>query len=356
MRRDGFVNAPLLFALALLAAPAFADDVPAPLHVSGFVEGGYAATSHAVGGGIVGNLYLPHHDAFSLDAAMVRVERPAPADRNGSGFVLEAMAGDQARVIRAAGLDLGGHADLVQAFGTLSFPAAGLVVSAGKMATMLGNEVVETVANPNLSVGCQYVLVENFTDTGLDLAWTGAGGWSARGRLVNGWDVVADNNRSKTVFGRLGWSRPVANVALFGYSGIEMPDSIGGRRSGAELLAGATVRGVALTLQLDAGREEALDADWRAAGLWARVPLREALELCLRADALDDPDGARTSAAVGLPVNDGQRIGSLTATLGLRTVAGALIRPELRWDRSDLPAFDGHHAQWTCALGAAFTF
>lgn len=345
-----------LFALAVLAAPVAAADEAPPLRVSGFVEGAYAATTQSADGRITGNLYLSRHDTFALNAAMLKVERSAPADRTGSGFVVEAMAGDHATPIRAAGLDLGPHADVVQAYGTISFPASGVVVSAGKMVTMLGNEVIETVANPNLSVGWQYVLLENFTDTGLDVAWTGGSGWSARARLVNGWDVVADNNHAKTAFGRLGWSGTESTLALFAYSGCEQPDSVGGRRSGGELLAGTRLGAVALTLQIDAGRESALDASWRAAGLWARLPVHAAADLALRAEWLDDVDGARTSGALGLPVNDGQTLVSLTGTLAVRATPGALIRPEVRWDRSDLPAFHGHREQWTVALGAAFTF
>jgi hypothetical protein len=345
-----------LFALAVFAAPVVAADEAPPLRVSGFVEGAYAGTTQSADGRITGNLYLSRHDTFALNAAMLKVERSAPSDRTGSGFVIEAMAGDHATPIRAAGLDLGQYADVVLAYGTMSFPASGVVVSAGKIATMLGNEVIETVANPNLSVGWQYVLLENFTDTGLDVAWTGASGWSARARLVNGWDVVTDNNHSKTVFGRLGWSGAESNAALFAYSGRELPDSVGGLRTGGELLAGTRLGSVALTLQLDAGREEALDANWSAAGLWARVPVRGSTELAVRAEVLDDTDGARTSGALGLPVNDGQTLYSVATTLAVRAAPGALIRPEMRWDRSDLPAFNGHREQWTVALGAAFTF
>jgi hypothetical protein len=345
-----------LLTIAAFARPVSAAGEPPALHVSGFVEGAYAGATREADGRIVGNLYLSRYDAFALDAAMLRVERDAPSDRTGSGFVVEAMAGDHAAAVRAAGLDLGDHADLVQAYGTLSFPAAGLAASMGKMATMLGNEVIETVANPNLSVGYQYVLVEDFTDTGLDLAWAGSHGWSARARLVNGWDVVTDNNRAKTVFGRVGWAAGARSVAVFGYTGAELPGRVGGRRTGGELLAGDTIGAVSLTLQLDVGREEALGADWRAAGLWIRVPVRSAVDLAVRGDVLDDARGARTSGAMGLPVNDGQTLVSLAATLNLRAVPGALIRPELRYDRSDLPAFDGRKGQCSYALAAAFTF
>lgn len=338
-----------------LAALAHAEPGP-PIVVTGAVEGAYAFADRDVEHRIVGNLYLPRHDAFSLNAAMVRAERALPADRPGTGFVLQAMAGEHATPIRAAGLDLGDHADLVQAYGSLGFPHAGLVVSMGKMATVLGQEVIESVLNPHVSVGNQFVFVEDFTGLGLDAAWTGPAGWSARARVTNGWDVVTDNNTGRTLFGRVGCSDGVRSVALLGYTGRELPDSVGGHRSGLELIASVPVGAVRATVQLDVGRESALDARWRAAGVWLVLPLRTGIDVALRADVLEDRDGARTSGALGFPALEGQTLSSFTATLGIRTLPGAVIRPELRYDRSDHAVFAGAKEQWTAAVGLALLF
>lgn len=341
-----------LLSIPVPAPAVAAEDGPATIRVTGFVESAYAIASRSVDHRIVGNLYLPRHDTFALGAASLQVDRAAPTDRTGAGFVIQAMAGDHARVVRAAGLDLGEYADVVQAHAIFAL-GRGFRVSAGKMPTMLGNEVIDAPRNPNLSVGNQYVFLENFTDTGADLEWAGSGGWSARARLTNGWDVVVDNNQAKTVFGKLAWSRDSRGVALLGYSGAEFPDSVTGRRSGVELLANSAVGPLSATLQLDAGREPALDADWWGAGLWVLVPVRPDLDLALRGDVIDDSDGARTSGALGFPAHDGQRLVSMTVTARIRAIPGALIRPEVRYDRSDLPVFRGQEDQWTCALGAA---
>jgi len=345
----------LLLSWSLLAAVAGAEEAPTP-QANGFIETAYAFATRHPDGAIAGNFYLRDHDTFMLNAAMLRLSQAPPADRNGTGFTLVALAGREAGLVRAAGLDLGEHADITQAFGTVAFSHAGVQVSAGKMATMLGNEVIESVSNPNLSLGSQFVYVENFTDTGVDLAWAGAHGWSARARLVNGWDVVTDNNGRKTVFGKLGWSDATRSIAVLGYTGRELPDSVGGQRNGAELLASASLGKIAATLQVDAGREEALDASWSAAGLWLRTPLCPRLDLALRGDVLDDAIGARTSGALGFPTLARQTLVGATATLVIHAVPGALIRPELRWDHSDLPVFNGHTEQWTAALGMALTF
>lgn len=341
--------------LAALASVVSAAEPP-PIVVTGFVEGAYAFSSRDVDRRVVGSLYLPRHDEFMLSATAVKVERALPAEQNGAGFVIQAMAGEHAGISRAAGLDLGEHADLLQAYGTLGFPDAGLVLSVGKMVALIGNEVVESPLNPNLSVGNQFVFIENFTDLGIDAAWTGPAGWSARARVVNGWDVVTDNNTSKTVFGKLGCSEGTRSIALIGYVGSESPDSIDGQRTGLELIASAPMGPFTATVQLDVGRETALDARWRAAGAWFALPLRDGLDLTLRADVLEDRDGARTSGALGFPAHAGQTLYGFTGTLGIRAVPGALIRPEIRYDRSDIHAFDGAKEQWTAALGVAMLF
>lgn len=351
-----FAIASLVASGSVLVNEARAEDVAVPLRASGFIESGYAIATRHPGGQIAGNLYEPRNQEFMLHAAELRLERAVPADRPGTGFVVEAMAGGHATAVRAGGFDLGQHADLTQAYGVLSLPADRLQVSVGKMASMLGNEVIQSVSNANLSVGSQYVFVENFTDTGIDAAWTGAGRWSARARVVNGWDVVTDNNLHKTVFGRLGWSDGSRGIALLGYTGSELADSVGGQRTGGELLANAKLGRVAATLQLDAGREEALDAKWGAAGLWLQIPVHSGLDLALRGDVLDDPNGARTSGALGFPSLARQTLVGAAATLVIHAMPGALIRPELRYDRSDRAVFDGHSEQWTAALGVALTF
>jgi hypothetical protein len=346
----------LAWSVALTLGASAVEAQTNPVVTHGFVQASFAHANRSLNGAIVGNLYLPRNDQFLLDAAAFTVQRAAPADRAGTGFLVEAMAGNHAATIHAAGLDVGPQEDLVKAYLVLGLPQQKLQVSVGKMATMLGYEGIESVGNPNLSVGSQFIYIENFTDLGADVAWTGSRRWSARARIVNGWDVVADNNQRKTVFGRVGWSDGTRGVALLGYSGSELPDSVGGLRSGVEMLANTRLASIQAAVQLDAGREEALDADWRAAGVWLQAPLRAGMDLALRGDVLDDAKGVRTSGVAGFPATTGQTLTSATATVLLRRIPDLLIRPELRYDRSTLDVFDGHREQWTIALGAAMTF
>jgi hypothetical protein len=80
--------------------------------------------------------------------------------------------------------------------------------------------------------------------------------------------------------------------------------------------------------------------------------LSPAISLALRGDR----DGARTSGVLGFPPNTGHRFGSATATLNLRSWEERLLRPELRYDRSSLAAYDGEQDQLSLAMSAAYIF
>ena len=98
-------------------------------------------------------------------------------------------------------------------------------------------------------------------------------------------------------------------------------------------------------LQGDYGQEEDLvgpgeNATWWGVGLWGTYDVTPAVGLALRGDYIDDKDGARTSGVLGFPANTRHKFGSATATLNIKAFPGALIRPELRYDRSNLPVYD----------------
>jgi Putative beta-barrel porin-2, OmpL-like. bbp2 len=354
------------------SAPAAA---PLPVNLSGFVTASYTYATRHSGSQIVGRLYDRFHDQVELNAAKVVLEKPVATDQWSAGARVDLLFGQNAAVIKSAGLNLGEHADLTQAFATVNLPAgAGKYVQfkAGKLATLMGLEVIEDVANPNLSEGNLFVYVENFTNTGLRLDVKPGAAVDFQLALINGWDVVEDNNTKKSVMGRLGWTpTPTTTLGLLGYVGNEKPAVAGttpsGERYGGELLltqkAGphATV-----VVQGDYGEEQdalgpGRKATWWGASLWATYDVSPALTVALRGDYVDDQNGFRTSGVLGYPASERNKFGGGTLTLNIKRWPSALIRPELRYDRSNLAAFedsDGglHKEQFTFALGASYLF
>ena len=347
-----------------------------PVSVSGFVTASYTYTSrHGSGNQIVGRLYDRFHDQAELNAAKLVLEKPVATDKLEAGARVDLLFGQNAAVLKSLGLDLGTHADLTQAFVTLNIPAgAGKYVQlkGGKIATLMGLEVIEDVVNPNVSEGNLFVYVENFTNTGLRVDLKPAEKVDLQLAVFNGWDVVEDNNTKKSVMGRVGLT-PTATttLGLLGYAGNEKTAASGATPSGARyggevLLTQKAGPRATVVLQGDYGEEQdalgpGAKAKWWALGGWLTYDVSPALTVALRGDYVDDKDGFRTSGVLGYPANPRNKFGSGTLTLNIKRWDSALIRPEIRYDRSSLAAFtdsDGtpHKDQLTVGLGLSYLF
>jgi hypothetical protein len=351
-------------AAADTATPVAQADVPVPLglQLSGYVTASFTQGNHDVGNTIVGRFY-DRFDDFMANAAKVVLERPVDVSKFDAGFRVDGLLGQNAAVTKAAGLSLGDQGDLPQLFATLNVPTGEgtyIQFKAGKMATLLGIEVMEDVANPNLSVANQFVYLENFTNTGVGMDLKLSSAVDAQLRVFNGWDLVTDNNSKKSFMGRIGFT-PVASttIGVLGYFGAEQSENDADDRYGAQLTV-AHHFGTRLTLFLqgDYGEEQfgVAKANWYGSGAWLLYDATPKLGIALRADYIRDDDGARTSSVFGFPANSGQRFGSGTLTLNLKSWDKVLLRPELRYDRSDLGVFDGNNDQVSLGLGLSYLF
>src|SRR5687768_4794255 len=147
------------------AAPA-APAALAGLRISGYAEASYAWSSKPVGTGIAGRLYDRFHNQFTLNALKLVLDRPYATDRLDAGVHADVILGQNATVIQSSGLQLGEQGDLTQLYVTLNVPTPnghGVQLKVGKMATLLGLEVIEDPSNPNWSIGNLFSFVENFT-------------------------------------------------------------------------------------------------------------------------------------------------------------------------------------------------
>ena len=263
--------------------------------------------------------------------------------------------------------------DYEQIYGTVNVPIGrGLQISAGRMVTLMGLEVIEETANPNWSVGNQFTFAENATSTGVQLAYKWTDKIDTQFRVINGWDVVDDYNNSLSYMGRIGYTiDDRTTVALVGYGGPEQIDNSSAWRKGVNLLASRKLADkLTATVQGDYGHEDANaslpkagDAQWLAGGAWVSYDFNQSVGLAVRGDYFHDPDGARTSGVLNFPSHTGQDLMSLTATLNIKPMKNLQVRPEVRWDHSDLGsgAFEDHNGnfrknQVSLLLGVAYLF
>ncbi len=346
---------------------------PAPLgagfKLTGFAEGSYAYSGRSVGDTtIVGRLYDRLQNRFMLNALAVVLDKPYDAAKFSAGFHSELLLGQDATLIKSGGFDLGAEADLPHLYVTLNVPTAsgnGLQFKVGRIPTLLGLEVIETYANPTWSEGNQFIYVENFTGTGVSVETKFNSYVDAQFRVINGWDQVHDNNNRKSLMGRVGiYPDALTSIGIVGFWGPEEPNNDTANRYGVDALIWRKLGKAAVWMQGDYGKERAnaalpdptTDARWWALGGWVTYDFSSSVGLAVRGDYVNDENGARTSGVLGFPANTGQKFGSGTATLNIRAWPNAVVRPEVRYDRSTLAAFAGKQDQVTLALGVAYLY
>src|SRR5213083_3485118 len=354
--------------------PAAANHVETTLagfKLTGFAEGSYSYSGRSVGdSSIVGRLYDRLQNRFMLNALAVVLDKPYDAARFSAGFHAELLVGQDATVIQSNGFNLGAQADVPHLYVTLNVPTAsgnGLQFKLGRIPTLLGLEVIETVANPSLSEGNQFIYVENFTGTGLSVETKFNNYVDLQLRVINGWDQVSDNNSHKSFMGRVGlYPDALTSLGIVGYWGAEEPGNNSANRYGFEGLLWRKLGKAALWVQGDYGTEQVnaalpdptQDAKWWALGGWVTYDFNATVGLALRGDYVNDESGARSNGALGFPTNTGARnkFGSGTATLNIKTWPSAVLRPELRYDRSALAAFGGKKDQITVAMALTYLY
>lgn len=313
------------------------------------------------------NAFVTKNDAFTLHKLKLALEKPVDYDKDkwNAGFRADLVAGEDAKVIHASGLgDSDQPFDLEQAYLTLNIPIGnGLKLALGKMVTLMGVEVIEETANPNWSVGNQFLFAENFTQLGGLLSYKWNDNIETVFAVFNGWDKVTDNNNALSYMGKINFTlTDKTAIALLGYGGPEQNDNTSHWRKGAEIILTQKIGNkLTLYLQGDYGQEDnaALaggNAEWFAAGLWAVYQFTDKIGLALRADYLADDGSSRT----GFDPTGNVNLTSLTLTLNFTPIKNLQVRPEIRWDHCSETAFsDGDNAkrdQILLGLGVAYIF
>lgn len=351
------------------AAANHVETLLSGLTISGYAEASYSYSTQPDGSAIVGRIFDRLQDQAALNGLVLVLDKPYDASKLSAGFHTEIIFGQNASVIKSGGFSLGDHGDIPHLYATLNIPTPngnGLQLKFGRMVTLMGVEVIEDVVNPTWSEGYQFIYAENFTALGLSAEYKVNNYLDAQLRVTNGWDVVQDNNNRKSFMGRLGvYPDALTSISLVGYYGPEQAVDSTADRYGVNVVLNRKLGNrTSVWLQGDYGREEAnaalpdptQDAKWWAIGGWLTYDFSPKIGLGLRGDYFDDRDGARTSGFLGFPPNTGLKVGSGTLTLNVRAWPQVLLRPEVRYDRSDLAAFNGKKGQATFSISTAYLY
>jgi len=193
--------------------------------------------------------------------------------------------------------------DLQEAYLTYAFSDK-FKFTGGKFVTFQGIEVIEGPVNPTISRGYLYGLAEAYTHVGGYITFVPSTEIDIKFGVINGWDLLIDNNKDKSIISRLGVN--LGNPLAFGisfYTGIEQVNSENWRNSFD--LTGVTkiIPGIALNFQGNYGTETFTDSTgdtdtkWFGFGIQPVISLTDNIDLGFRAEYFADDQGARTGFA-----------------------------------------------------------
>lgn len=282
------------------------------------------------------------HNTFNLDVAELVVQM-APSKPNDAGFRVDFAAGNSIPQVAKSQDQTVTQFDLQQAFVSYIAPVgSGLRFDAGKYVTHLGYEVIEGYDgyDDNYSRSILFGYAIPFTHTGVKASYAFSSKVAAMLGVVNGWDLVRDNNRSKSLAAQLTLT-PVAplSVLLNWIGGPEIANDNHTKRNVFDVVAILKPTST-LTLGVngDYGIEDGTslvnsgsDAVWKGIAGYATLAVTDKFSVAVRGETFHDDDGVRLGTGTRATLSEG------TFTAAYKFTAHVLLRGEVRFDKANQP-------------------
>ena len=282
--------------------------------------------------------YITKANTFTFDTAHVVLNGSLP---EGAGYTIELDAGSDAAVNTSGGSGTADDFDIQEAYLTTPIMNTGVNLKVGKFVTLEGIEVIESPSDPTISRGHMFGMAEPFTHTGFLLSKAlPIKGLELRAGLVNGWDLITDNNNGKTFLGGLGID--YGNLATGGlsvYYGPEQAANESNRRTSIDLTVfNKSIPKLNLGLQGNWGREEGVGflgkVDyWYGFGIQPVYQFTDKLSLGGRAELMENKFGSRF-------LNRGGKDWNFTITPTYKLNASTTVRLEYRYDIANNKFFE----------------
>jgi len=293
--------------------------------------------------------FTPHNAQLVLEKA---AEEGSPV-----GFKTALMFGEDAEVVGGVTTGLGGTGnefEIQQAYVEYLAPIGnGLDIIAGKFATLAGAEVIESMDNWNYSRSFMFGFAIPFTHTGLRLSYPLSETLSLTGGFSQGYDLVDEGNKAKTVETNLSWA-PAENVSLGAtyYFGAEQANDSHDQRHLLDVVASyQPTDDLSLMLNVDFAREEDVlsetgggSATWNGIATYAKYDLSDRWSIAGRWEVFNDDDGVRTGVNAAGTSPTGSTLADLqlmewTFTNEYQFNPHLIARLEYRLDKADSDIF-----------------
>jgi hypothetical protein len=316
------------------AATAAATPAPPTVVVDGMVEGYYTynftnAANKISGFGNTGYYYDSVDNTYSLGLA----ELKATATQGlASGHLVLAYGQElnpNGPLVASPGFDV------EQAY--VSYAPGQLTLSGGRFVTWMGNEVIETTGNWNVSRSLLFVYTIPLFHNGVSVAWAPDSTFKLTGYATNGWNnsILAAPAPTETFGLSLAWTpSSMWSITLNGIDGPGATASMAAASSryvGEAIIAYNPTSDWSFALDAEAGGADGIGtANFWGADLYAKYALSSDYSASLRLEELSDNGG--TYAIYGLPggVKNEGREATLTLTHNL--TAAFTVSLEGRYD------------------------
>lgn len=299
-------------------------------------------------------------DSFTVNMVELSFEKPLTEDYY-AGFRFDLDFGKDANAIAPSDTGSSDEFDVQEAFVQLHASVGnGIDFKIGKFVTLLGAEVIEAPLNYNYSRSFLFGYAIPFTHTGILGSYEVNDTFSFSAGVVNGWDVIEDNNDAKTFLGNVTFS-PVDyfSLGVNGVYGAEQANNESSKRWVVDVVGTLTpIDKFTFVINYDYGEEEDAvrqgeTAEWTGIAAYVRYDASDWSAFTLRSEFFNDEDGARTDT--------GQDLWEVTLTSEFKIYKDALLRLEYRHDESnETPFTDGKGnstgEQDTIALEMAYIF
>jgi hypothetical protein len=270
---------------------------------------------------------------FSVNLAEVEVSMPAEP----VGFRISVGAGTGEDVVHAAepgGNDVWRHVLLASATYE-THVGRGLAFEAGIMPCHVGMEAFASKDNWNYTRSWLAEL-SPYYQTGIKISYPFTDRWSGQFHVVNGWQIIGENNSAKTFGTQVAYASDKLSASLNTLAGPELPGNDDDWRVFGDFVL--TVRPTpawSVGANVDVARESrpaGPSASWWGAAAYVRIaPEGSRYAFTFRAERFDDPDGAISGTA--------QELTEGTLTFEYRPSKHLILKVEGRYDRSSDPVF-----------------
>jgi hypothetical protein len=326
-------------ATAVAAIPKWFDLIA----VNAFVSSAYQYNGNRPASGTNSYRVFDFNDnSFNLDVAELVVQI-APSKPNDAGFRVDLTGGNSIPQVSKAQDQTVAQFDLQQVFASYIAPlGSGLRFDVGKYVTHMGYELIEGYDgyNDNYSRSILFGYAIPFTHTGVKASYAFSSKLAGMVEVVNGWDLVHDNNRAKSVGAQLALT-PVAPLSVFlnWISGAELANDNHSRRNVFDITATLKPTSI-LTLGVngDYGMEDGTsqvtpgsDAKWMGIAGYATVAATSKFSIALRGETFHDDGGTRLGTTTKATLSE------LTLTPAYKFTNHVVLRGEARFDKANQP-------------------